>query len=38
MTENNLASSSSSGTKWGKCRPTFSIELGSCEVWSCKGI
>ena len=27
MTENNLASSSSSGTRWGKCRPTFPILL-----------
>jgi len=32
MTENNLASSSFLGTRWGKCRPTFAIELGSCKV------
>jgi len=29
MTENNLASSLYSGTRWAKCRATFAIELGS---------
>jgi len=29
MTENNLASNSSSDIRWGKCRLTFAIELGS---------
>jgi len=32
MTENNLASSSSSGTGCWKCRPRFAIELGFCEI------
>jgi len=31
MTKHNLASSSSS-SRWRKCRPTFAIELGSCKV------
>jgi len=33
MIENNQASSSSSGTRWGECRPTFAVELGS---WAAK--
>jgi len=32
MTENNLASSSFSGTRCWKCRLTFATELGSCEI------
>jgi len=28
MTEKKLASSWYSGTRWGKCRATFAIELG----------
>ena len=37
MTENNLASSWSSGTRWAKCRATFAIELGSCvKSWAAK--
>jgi len=32
MTENNLASCSFPGTWWGKYRPTFTIELGSCAI------
>jgi len=29
MTETNLASSSSSGTRWAKCSATFATDLGS---------
>ena len=37
MTENNLASILSSGTKWAKCRATFAIELGSfVRSWTAK--
>ena len=37
MTEYNLASILSSGTKWAKCRATFAIELGSfVRPWTAK--
>ena len=37
LTENNLASSWSSGTRWRKCRATFAIELGSLvRSWAAK--
>jgi len=37
MTENNLVSSWSSGTRWAKCRATFAIELGSfVKSWAAK--
>ena len=35
LLQRKLASSSSSNTRWGKCKPTFATELGSCE-WAVK--
>ena len=37
MTETNLASSSSSGTRWAKCSATFGTDLGSfVRSWAAK--